>query len=66
MVGAVPCVTQAVSHAHNNTDLLFFVIDPKPRAERYTKSMSLKYEPASESLHRTDRTELIRSEYLAG
>ena len=32
-------------------DLLFFFITLKPRLESYTKSMSLKYEPASEPLH---------------
>jgi len=30
---------------------LFFVITLKPRVERYTKSMRLEYEPASEPLH---------------
>ena len=29
----------------------FFFIDLKPRVEWYTKSMRLKYEPASEPLH---------------
>jgi len=29
----------------------FFFITLKPRVERYKKSMSLKYEPASEPLH---------------
>ena len=29
----------------------FFFITRKPRVERYTKSMRLKYEPASEPLH---------------
>ena len=39
---------------HGNTTgifFLFFFITLKPRVERYTKSMSLKYEPASEPLH---------------
>ena len=31
--------------------LLLFFITLKPRVELYTKSMSLKYEPASEPLH---------------
>jgi len=31
--------------------LFFFFIALKPRVEEYTKSMSLKYEPASEPLH---------------
>jgi len=31
--------------------LLFFFITLQPRVERYTQSMSLKYEPASEPLH---------------
>jgi len=30
---------------------VFFVIILKPRVDRYAKSMSLKYEPASELLH---------------
>jgi len=29
----------------------FFSITLKPRVERYTQSMNLKYEPASEPLH---------------
>ena len=32
----------------HNTLIPFFSITLKPRVERYTKSMSLKYEPASE------------------
>ena len=39
---------------------LFFFITLKPRVECYTKSMSLKYEPALEPLHiskRAGRTE---------
>ena len=35
-------------HDHS---VLFFFITLKPRVERYTKSVSLKYEPASEPLH---------------
>ena len=31
--------------------LVFFFITLKPRVEWYTKSMSLRYEPASEPLH---------------
>ena len=31
--------------------VLFFFITLKPRVERYTKSMSLKCEPASDPLH---------------
>ena len=31
--------------------LFFFFITLKPSVERYTKSMSLKYEPSSEPLH---------------
>ena len=31
--------------------VIFFFITLKPRVEYYTKSMSLKYEPASEPLH---------------
>ena len=31
--------------------MFFFSITLKPRVESYTKSMSLKYEPASEPLH---------------
>jgi len=31
--------------------LFFFFITLKPRVERYTQSMRLKYEPASEPLH---------------
>ena len=30
---------------------VYFVIILKPRVDRYAKSMSLKYEPASELLH---------------
>jgi len=31
--------------------VFFFFVTRKPRVELYTKSMSLKYEPASEPLH---------------
>ena len=35
--------------------LFFFFITLKPRVERYTKSMGLKYEPASELLRASGR-----------
>ena len=34
-----------------NPFFFFFFITLKPRVEEYTKSMSLKYEPASKPLH---------------
>ena len=46
--------------------LLLFFITLKPRVERYTKSMGLKYELASEPLHISVKTPIpVQTEILS-
>ena len=46
--------------------LLFFFITLKPRVECYTKSMSLKYEPATEPLHISTHAHVLSSNLIPG
>ena len=46
-----PLLTADLLDSSSDRNLLLFFITLKPRVERYTKSKSLTYEPASEPLH---------------
>ena len=59
--------SQDVHHVFPSpTPLLFFLISLRPRVEWYTKSTSLKYEPASEPLHIAGRGQLRRTSEKSG
>jgi len=49
--GASPVRNDHLPQGSKQRPLFFFFNTLKPRVERYKKSMSLKYEPASEPLH---------------